>query len=83
MYFSDNMFFFIFFSPLNFRERSKSPRRYPHNWDDDTCFFGNELTYVGFSDDIDISQIFEVSGRSKVKIQGLVTFQTWYVKAVW
>lgn len=44
-----------------FRE-SKSPRRYPHNWDDDDCFYGNELTFVGFTEDVDISQLFEPSG---------------------
>lgn len=50
-------FLFVFSSRDN-----KSPRRYPHNWDDDDCFFGNELTFVGFTEDIDISQLFEPSG---------------------
>ncbi|XP_052093536.1 histone-lysine N-methyltransferase 2C-like isoform X6 [Mytilus californianus] len=45
------------------KERSKSPRRYPHNWDDDSCFVGNELSYVGFTEDFDTSQLFELSGH--------------------
>ncbi|XP_033732984.1 LOW QUALITY PROTEIN: histone-lysine N-methyltransferase 2C-like [Pecten maximus] len=47
------------------RERSKSPRRYPHNSDEDpTCILGDELSMVGYPEDIDLTQVFEQSGHT-------------------
>ncbi|XP_069119821.1 histone-lysine N-methyltransferase 2C-like isoform X3 [Argopecten irradians] len=47
------------------KERSKSPRRYPHNSDDDpTCILGDELSMVGYPEDIDLTQVFEPSGHT-------------------
>ncbi|XP_060078098.1 histone-lysine N-methyltransferase 2C-like, partial [Ylistrum balloti] len=47
------------------RERSKSPRRYPHNSDEDpTCILGDELSMVGHPEDIDLTQVFEPSGHT-------------------
>ena len=41
----------------------RSPRRYPHSADDESCFLvGDELSMVGHPEDVEVAQIFEPSG---------------------